>query len=183
MSIHHGKCGSGTGDLGRWLCLSFPRCEMGLITIGLEVVTSEYIQNTQLDGLYVGGAQQILGILITSSPSPNNSVSGCSPILQMNILRLRAVDGGAGNEFQNQWLSESGPFHFTGFSDFATRRVPKEEGKPPPQPCLASSECFVMAPSLRNQLGPRVLSCKCGFWVRMVIRQMGTVICSCSPPS
>ena len=91
----------------------------------------------------------------------------------MNILRLRAVDGGGGNEFQNQWLSESGPFHFTGFSDFATRRVPKEEGKPPSQPCLASSECFVMASSLRNQLGPRVLSCKCGFWVRMVIRQMG----------
>lgn len=50
------------------------------ITIGLEVVTSEYIQNTQLDGLYVGGAQQILGILITSSPSPNNSVEvGAAP--------------------------------------------------------------------------------------------------------
>ena len=57
------------GDLGRWFCLSFPRCEMGLITIGLEVVNWEYIQNTQLDGLYVGGAEQIWGILITSSPS------------------------------------------------------------------------------------------------------------------
>lgn len=79
MSIHDGKCGSGTGDLGRWFCLSFPRCEMGLITIGLEVVTSEYIQNTQLDGLCVGGAQQIWDILITSSPSPNNSVRWVQP--------------------------------------------------------------------------------------------------------
>lgn len=57
------------------------------------------------------------------------------------------------NEFQNQWLSESGPY-FTGFSDFATRRVPKEEGKPPPQPCLASSECFGYGPISQNHLGP-----------------------------
>ena len=44
------------------------------------------------------------------------------------------MNGGARNEFQNQWLAESGPSHFPGFSDFAAK-FPKR--RPVPHPNLA----------------------------------------------
>lgn len=37
------------------------------------------------------------------------------------------------------------------------------------------SKCFVMAQSIRNQLGPRALSCKHGFWELAVMKQMEPV--------
>lgn len=79
------------------------------------------------------------------------------------------MGGGAGNEFQTGGLQSLGPL------TSPVAQISKEEGKPWSHPCLAGSKCFVMAQSIRNQLGLRVLSCKCGFWVMMVMKQMETL--------
>lgn len=59
---------------------------------------------------------------------------GChQPYFTDEYTEAQSSGGGVGNEFQTQWLPESGPSHSTGFSDFVAR-IPKEEGNAPPAP-------------------------------------------------
>lgn len=79
------------------------------------------------------------------------------------------MGGGMGNEFRVAGCQSLGP------PTSLAAQIFKEENSPWPQPCPMSSECFVKAQPIRSQSGLRALSCRCGFWVMVAMRQMETV--------